>query len=149
MAVCFTTRVNSSFIKWPLDLLHISSLPVLSLISFLRIGCCKIGIKTHIFKVLLFCLALLVCMYVCKYFTWFTGTNIFLRCNLSDPIYSVGPMTGSKNFKHMLGVLTASSIKGRVDPTSIVFLVLYLRLLTIVFCEKGSYQIQCFYCFNL
>ena len=81
-----------------------------------------------------------VYMYVWKYFTWFTETNIFFLCNLSAPIYSIGPMTGFENIhQHILGVLSTSFMKGTMDPTSMGFSVLCLRLITIVFWEKDSY----------
>ena len=70
-----------------------------------------------------------------------TVANIFLHCNLSDPIYSVGAMTGSENFEPILGVITTSFMKGTMNLIRMGFLVLRLRLLTINFWEKGSYRI--------
>ena len=87
------------------------------------------------------CYPKIILMYVWKYFIWFTWTNFFWRCNLSDPIYSLGPMTG-----YILGHILAHTKgtyyvlyerKGGSDKYS--FLILRLRLLTIVFCKIASF----------
>ena len=69
---------------------------------------------------------------VCKYILWFTEIDTSLRLNLSDHTY-----TGSNNFERIIGVLTSSSLKRMMDPISMGFLILHLRLLTTALvCKK-------------